>query len=201
MAVTASRARNHANMYGLTRHARGYELVSGVLARPLYRRVVADVTEAALPAGSVVLDVGTGPGRVARLIAAACPKVEVEGVDLSPEMIARAASTAKTASTRNLRFQVADVVALPFPDGSVDLIVSTLSLHHWDHPAAGLHEILRVLTPGGQAWIYDLRTALKAPQRITSGLDADVTLESPLIGTTRLNPMSRLVLRRRQLPS
>ena len=65
MAVTAHRTRNHANMYGFARHARGYDRVSGVLARPLYRRVVADVTDVGLPAGSVVLT--SEPGR------AACP--------------------------------------------------------------------------------------------------------------------------------
>ena len=203
MAVTAHRTRNHANMYGFARHATGYDLLSGILARPLYRRVVADVTELALPAGSVVLDIGSGPGRVARLIAAACPMVEVAGIDLSPEMIARATSTAKTTSTRNLRFEVADVAALPFADKSVDLVVSTLSLHHWDEPSAGLNEIVRVLAPGGQAWIYDFRTALTARPRLSSGLNADVVLvlESPLIGTTRLNPISRLAIRHRQLPS
>ena len=201
MTATAHRTRNHANMYGFARHARGYDLLSGVLARPLYRRVVADVTEVGLPAGSVVLDVGTGPGRVSRLVAAACPTVEVEGVDLSPEMIARATSTAKTTITRNLRFQVGDVAALPFADNSVDLVVSTLSLHHWDDPAAGLNEIVRVLGPAGQAWIYDFRTVLTATQPTSSGLDADVALESPLIGTTRLNPIARLVLRHRRLPS
>ena len=201
MTATAHRTRNHANMYGFARHARVYDLVAGVLARPLYRRVVADVSDVALPAGSVVLDVGTGPGRVPRLIAAACPTVEVEGVDLSPEMIARATSTAVTTSARNVRFQVGDVAALPFADNSVDLVVSTLSLHHWDDPAAGINEIVRVLAPGGQAWIYDFRTALTATQRFSSGLDADVALESPLIGTTRLNPIARLVLGHRQLPS
>jgi ubiquinone/menaquinone biosynthesis C-methylase UbiE len=135
------------------------------------------------------------------LIAAAYPTVEVEGVDLSPEMIARATSTANTTSTSNLRFRVGDVAAPPLADNSVDLVVSILSLHHWDDPAAGLNEIVRVLGPGGQAWIYDFRTALKATQRTTSGLDADVALESPLIGTSRLNPIARLVLRHRQLPS
>ena len=98
MAVIAHRTRNHANMYGFARHARSYDLLSGVLARPLYRRVVADVSDVGLPAGSVVLDVGTGPGRVARLIAAAYPTVEVEGVDLSPEMIARASIPLRRAS-------------------------------------------------------------------------------------------------------
>ena len=109
MTVTAHRTRNHANMYGFARHARVYDLVAGVLARPLYRRVVADVAEVALPAGSMVLDVGTGPGRVPRLIAAACPTIEVEGVDLSPEMIARATSTANRTRTSNLRFRVGEI--------------------------------------------------------------------------------------------
>ena len=201
MTVTAHRTRNHANMYGFARHARSYDLLSCVFARPLYRRVVADVSEVGLPAGSVVLDVGTGPGRVPTLIAAAFPTVEVEGVDLSPEMIARATSTANRTRTSNLRFRVGDVAALPFADNSVDLVVSTLSLHHWDDPAAGLNEIVRVLAPGGQAWIYDFRPALTATQQTTTGLDADVALESPLIGTSRLNPIARLVLRHRQLPS
>jgi hypothetical protein len=61
VAVTNHRTRNHANMYGFARHATGYDLLSGVLARPLYRRVAADVIESALPARSVVLDIGTGP--------------------------------------------------------------------------------------------------------------------------------------------
>jgi hypothetical protein len=64
MTVTARRTRNHASF---ARHARSYDLLSGVLARRLYRRVVADVSDVGLPAGSVVLDVGTGPGRVPRL--------------------------------------------------------------------------------------------------------------------------------------
>src|SRR4029453_838075 len=120
MTVTARRTRNHANMYGFARHARSDDLLAGVLPRPLYRRVVADVSAVGLPAGSVVLDVGAGPGRVPRLIAAAYPRVEVEGVDLSPEMIARATSTANTTSTSNLRFRVGDVAALPFADNSAD---------------------------------------------------------------------------------
>jgi hypothetical protein len=49
--VTVHRTRNHANMYGFARHARAYDLLSGVLARPLYRRVVADVTKVALRPG------------------------------------------------------------------------------------------------------------------------------------------------------
>ena len=55
-----------------------------------------------------------------------------------------------------LRFQLGDVESLPFPDEQFDLVVSTLSLHHWQHPSKGLQEIFRVLKPGGQARILDL---------------------------------------------
>ena len=56
----------------------------------------------------------------------------------------------------------ADVRDLPFSDGAFDLVVSTLSLHHWHDPAQGLRECLRVTAPGGQCWIYDLRTDVPA---------------------------------------
>ncbi|HKQ18059.1 MAG TPA: methyltransferase domain-containing protein, partial [Solirubrobacterales bacterium] len=42
-------------------------------------------------------------------------------------------------------------------DGSFDVVVSTLSLHHWSDPAAVFAEIGRVLRPGGVALVYDLR--------------------------------------------
>jgi len=156
--------------------------------------VLADVTAAAPAAGSVVLDVGTGPGRLARQIAGSCPIVTVEGIDLSQEMINSATSTTRLEGLKNVRFQVADVTSLPFADGSVNLVVSTISLHHWDDPNAGLSEIARVLAPAGRAWIYDFRLALRGPARTASAPGVDLTLESPLVGTGRLNPIGRLVL-------
>jgi ubiquinone/menaquinone biosynthesis C-methylase UbiE len=54
---------------------------------------------------------------------------------------------------------VADVASLPFPDGSFDLVVSSLSMHHWDHPEAAAPELARVLRPGGRIHIYDMRFA------------------------------------------
>ncbi|MFQ6034409.1 MAG: class I SAM-dependent methyltransferase, partial [Sedimentisphaerales bacterium] len=55
-----------------------------------------------------------------------------------------------------------DVQNLPFPDGAFDLVVSTLSLHHWRSPADGIRECWRVTAPGGQCWIYDLRSDVPA---------------------------------------
>ncbi|MFH1474462.1 MAG: class I SAM-dependent methyltransferase, partial [Chloroflexota bacterium] len=67
-----------------------------------------------------------------------------------------------------LSFVVGDVVALPFPDASFDLVTSSFSVHHWPDAAAGFAEIRRVLRPGRRALVYDLpdrwgRFETKAP--------------------------------------
>ena len=149
-------------MFGLAHHAGWYDAVSGRLARPLYRRIAAEVAGAGLPDGATVLDVGTGPGRVPLLIAERCPELIVEGLDLSEEMIGRAMKGAIGAGIgrERLRYRVGDVAALPYDDASVDLVVSSLSLHHWTDVPAGLAEVRRVLRPDGQAWIYDVRAVL-----------------------------------------
>jgi ubiquinone/menaquinone biosynthesis C-methylase UbiE len=189
---------SRATMYGLASHPGHYERWAGVLARPLYRRVVADVAALRLPTGRVVLDVGTGPGRVPLMIAQRCPQLSVTGVDLSPGMIAHATSNANASGPSHVNFQVADVTALPFADGSVDLVVSSISMHHWDDPAAGLREIVRVLRPAAQAWIYDVRPMVRRSEPMTSGLPAEVHVENPLPGSFWFNPIGRLVLLRRR---
>lgn len=181
-------------MYGLARHARHYERWAGKLARPLYRRVVADIAATSLPVGAVVLDVGTGPGLLPSAIADVCPELSVVGVDLAPEMVARARE--RTGGTGRLRFEVADVAALPFPDGSVDLVVSSLSVHHWDDPRAGVAEVVRVLRPGAEAWIYDGRRTMRRAEPMAADLPTDLRLEIPLIRSFPLNPIGRLVLHR-----
>lgn len=136
------------------RSSRIYDFMSRRVLRGLYRRLAADVARAA-PEGSTVLDVGTGPGVLLVELATRRPDLRLTGVDLSADMIA--------AATRNLepfgqraRVQVGDVTNLPFPDRSFDLIVSSLSLHHWDHPEAAVPELARVLRPDGRIHIYDV---------------------------------------------
>ncbi len=60
---------------------------------------------------------------------------------------------------------------LPFPDNAFDLVVSTLSIHHWHDPASGIRECMRVTAPGGRCWIYDLRTDIpvKAHAKLVTG--------------------------------
>ena len=170
-----------------------YERVSGRLAARLYRRVARDVTALHLPDGARVLDVCTGPGTMPRLIAASAPRLQVDAIDVAPEMIAWAQQTA----TPGVTYTVADVAALPWPDATFEVVVSSLSQHHWADPTAGLREIRRVLRSGGQAWIYDIRWALPHADSTSAslGTGTSVVRERRLARTWWLNPVGRLVLR------
>src|SRR5262249_60382066 len=121
-------------------------------------RLSADAAAPA-PARARVLEVGCGPGRLAIRLARQ-HGLDVTGLDLDPAMIQRARANAAHPGNGDQRwpsFLVGDVAALAFPDRSFDLVVSTLSMHHWADPAAGLAEIGRVLRPGGRALIWDFR--------------------------------------------
>ena len=76
-------------------------------------------------------------------------------------MLTQAIANARLAGVAHQTdFRTADVAALPFPDASLDLVVSTLSLHHWDDPGSIFDEIARVLRPGGAFLLFDLRRDL-----------------------------------------
>ena len=139
-----------------------YEAVAPTILRPLYRRVADEVATlpelASMAEISAVLEIGSGPGEVALEIARRLPGAEVVGVDLAEAMIDSARRRARAEGLDGrVRFVLADAAALPFPDASIDAVVSTLSLHHWAEPAAVFAEIARVLHPGGTALIYDVR--------------------------------------------
>jgi ubiquinone/menaquinone biosynthesis C-methylase UbiE len=136
-----------------------YDRFATRFERRLRNRIAADVAALRLPAGAHVLDVGTGPGRLPVEIARHNPQVWVTGLDVSPRMIE--AARAAIEPGQQVIAEVGDVGRLPYRDGSVDLVVSTLSQHHWPDPAAALAELARVLAPGGRIWIYDLRRALR----------------------------------------
>ena len=142
--------------------ARAYDALVASILEGFYARVAGEV--AAAHPGGKVLEVGSGPGRLAVRLAREAPGMTLTGVDISDAMIERAARRAARAGlSERVQFEVGDVAALPLSDGEFDGVVSTLSLHHWSDPASGLAEIYRVLKPGGEARIYDLAHWLWRP--------------------------------------
>ncbi|MDF2701581.1 MAG: hypothetical protein K0S10_525 [Rubrobacteraceae bacterium] len=157
--------------------AGAYDALVASVLEGFYDRVAGEV--AAAHPGGKVLEVGSGPGRLAVRLAREAPGMTLTGVDISGAMVERANRRAARAGlSERVRFRVGDVAALPLPDGEFDGVVSTLSLHHWSDPARGLAEIHRILKPGGEARIYDLAHWLWLPARGGDRL-ARLTAASP----------------------
>ncbi|MGB8344992.1 MAG: methyltransferase domain-containing protein [Ktedonobacteraceae bacterium] len=108
------------------------------------------LAEALVQQPASILDVGCGTGKLLRRAQALWPQVHLIGVDPAEGMIAMAQRLTLAAT-----FHTGMAEALPLPDVSVDLALSTISFHHWQNQAAGIREIARVLRPGGFFLLVD----------------------------------------------
>lgn len=156
---------------GLVLHsqARYYDVLAWLLTLGRERQLRERLVELArVQPGESVLDVGCGTGTLA---IAAKLRVgsagTVVGIDASPEMVGRAKRKAAKART-DVVFQTAIVEALPFPDASFDVVLSTLMLHHLPGPVRErcVREVRRVLRPEGRMLAVDFAK----PAREQSGL-------------------------------
>jgi ubiquinone/menaquinone biosynthesis C-methylase UbiE len=100
------------------------------------------------------LDLGTGGGHVAYLMARQAQKVVA--VDLSNEMTAAVARTASERGLGNIETVAAPVENLPFENGSFDFLACRYSAHHWRDFDGGLREASRVLKRGLTAVFIDV---------------------------------------------
>ena len=140
--------------------ARAYGRIMRLPHVALLRSFVARRATNLVGAGAAA-DLGCGPGYLAVELAHRAPGLHVTGVDLSDAMLTQAIANARLAGVAHQTdFRTADAAALPFPDASLDLVVSTLSLHHWDDPVPIVNEVARVLRPGGAFLLFDLRRDL-----------------------------------------
>jgi len=119
----------------------------------LQRLVFEPVHRATLQAASCellrpgrILDVGCGTGQLLRRAAAVFPAAELVGVD---------PAGASLSSDVGVRFLQGAAEALPFADATFDLVVSSMSFHHWADQRTGLGEVRRVLATGGLMALAD----------------------------------------------
>jgi ubiquinone/menaquinone biosynthesis C-methylase UbiE len=100
------------------------------------------------------VDLACGPGtlalRFARHVRWVC------AFDLTPAILERARRSAATEDLRNIDFALGDAQSLPFPDASLDLAVTSYSLHHIPDPARVIGEMARVVKPGGRVGVLDI---------------------------------------------
>jgi len=126
-----------------------------------------------LTPGSRVLDVGCGAGHTACLVAREFD-ARVDGIDLSPEMIARARQRAQDEGLADrVEFQVGDIRQMPFADGTFDvaLFQSVLTPFPGD-PVLAMREILRLVRPGGRVAANEGTLDEAAPAAFRALLDA-----------------------------
>ncbi|MGA8746362.1 MAG: class I SAM-dependent methyltransferase [Solirubrobacterales bacterium] len=145
-----------------------------------------------------ILDLGTGTGAGAMALGRRFPRARITGVDLAEAMIEMALSNTPVEVSERIHFAVGDAAALPYVDGSIDLVTQL-------NVPPLTEEIARVLRPGGAVIIADSigpktpsyvpRTALRRAFG-RSGLEIIATGEAGagvfLIGRRRVRPREAL---------
>jgi SAM-dependent methyltransferase len=102
-----------------------------------------------------VADLGAGEGLISQLIARRARQVWC--IDNSPRMVEVGTELAARNGLGNLSYRLGDIEQVPLPDRSVDLAILSQALHHARKPQTAVNEAHRILRPGGQILVLDLR--------------------------------------------
>jgi len=132
---------------------------------------------ASLKPGEVVVDLGCGGGLDVFLASAKVgPTGKAIGIDMTPEMIARAKRNAERDADgnpyANVEFHLATIDRLPLPDASIDCVISNCVINLAEDKPAVFREIARVLKPGGRVAISDIALKKELPAEMAKDVAA-----------------------------
>ena len=129
-------------------------ILQWLLFGPSHRALIKRIREAAGDQPIKMLDVGCGTGVFASKVRSSLPRVEVCGVDLVSDMLAKGQPRWRVHRGHVLPVQ-GDSERLPFASGSFDIVTCANSFHHYPRQDRAVAEMARVLRPGGRLMIID----------------------------------------------
>lgn len=128
---------------------------------------------ASLKEGEIVLDLGAGAGFDSFLAANQVGETgKVIGVDMTPEMVAKAKEYAKKGNYTNVEFKLGEIEDLPIADESIDIIISNCVINLSPDKQQVFDEAFRVIKPGGRLMVSDIVLLQELPDFIKESIDA-----------------------------
>jgi demethylmenaquinone methyltransferase/2-methoxy-6-polyprenyl-1,4-benzoquinol methylase len=137
--------------------AKVFERMTNLLPfKILRRRIISELKKYTM--NGLLVDVGCGSGNLIVEIAQKFKTIDLIGVDISDQILELAKQRViKYELKERIKLEIGNVESLPFPDNSIDFIISSLSLHHWTNSKVAFKEIFRTLKRNGSLLIFDFR--------------------------------------------